>query len=43
MSRDSDQLVTVSQSSTSEGQGAKVMLARVALEKLAGANIPKVQ
>ncbi len=46
VSRDmeSDQLVTVSQSSTSEGRGdAKVMLARVTLEKLVGAKIPKVQ
>ncbi len=45
MSRDmeSDQLVTVSQSSTREGRDAKIMLARVTLEKLAGANITKVQ
>ncbi len=43
VSRDSDQLVTVSQSSKSEGrQGAKIMFARVTLEKLAGANITKV-
>jgi len=40
---ESDQLLTFSQSSTSEGQGAKIMLARVTLEKLAGANITKVQ
>ncbi len=45
MSRDmeSDQLVTASQLSTREGQDAKIMLARVTLEKLAGAKIPKVQ
>jgi hypothetical protein len=41
---ESDQLVTVSQSSAIEGrEGAKIMLARVTLEKWAGANIPKVQ
>ncbi len=38
---ESDQLVTASQSSTREGQGAKI--ARVTLEKLAGAKIPKAQ
>jgi hypothetical protein len=45
VSRDmeSDQLETASQSSTSAGRGGKVMLACVTLEKLAGANIPKVQ
>jgi hypothetical protein len=45
VSRDmeSDQLVSVSQSSPSEGRDAKVMLARVTLEKLAGAKILKVQ
>jgi hypothetical protein len=40
---ESDQLLTFSQSSTSEGRDSKIMLARVTLEKLAGANIPKVQ
>ncbi len=42
MSRESDQLETVSKSSTSEGGDAKIMLARVTLDKLAGAKIPKV-
>jgi hypothetical protein len=40
---ESDQLLTFSQSSTREGQDAKIMLARVTLEKLAGANINKVK
>ncbi len=37
-----DQLLTVSPSSTSEGRDAKIMLARVTLDKLAGAKITKV-